>query len=96
MFTSAYYSSSEDKVVVSKVKDGDWEVSGVCIVSTCTCICLICGGGGDMMSSSAEAQGLYMELYIVLLMGGLLHWCTLCTIIRFLEHCYKCDSTTEM
>ena len=29
--------------------------------------------GGDMMSSSAEAQGLYMELYIVLLMGGLLH-----------------------
>ena len=25
--------------------------------------------GRDMMSSSAEAQGLYMELYIVLLMG---------------------------
>ena len=90
MFTSAYYSSSEDKVVVSKVKDGDWEVSGVCTVSTCTRIRLVFGGRHDV-----EEQGLYMELCIVLLMGGLLHWCTLCTIIQFLGHCYKCESTTE-
>ena len=71
-------------------------MSGVCTVSTCTCICLICGGGGDMMSSSAEAQGLYMELYIVLLMGGLLHRCTLCTIIQFLEHCYNVTLSQKM
>ena len=66
-------------------------MSGVCTVSTCTCICLVCGGGHDVII--CRGTGIVHGIVHCVVDGRIV------TLMYIMYHhsvsSYKCDSTTE-